>query len=142
MDSKEIKLLLEKYLEGNTNLIEEEKLRLFFSTSEVIPEEWEGYRIFFGYFNLAKKESFPKASKKQKNIFRPWMAAAALIAVVISIQFYSVQTKILSPEEEEAQFAFMQFKSNMEKVSSHLNNGAEKVAYLNYWNQTTQKLIK
>jgi len=30
----------------------------------------------------------------------------------------------------------------MKTVSSHLNKGAEKVAYLDYWNDTTQKLLK
>jgi len=70
------------------------------------------------------------------------MAVAAIIAVIFSIQFYSSQHPTLSPDQKEAQLAFMQFKSNMKKVSSHLNKGAEKVAYLDYWNSTTQKLIK
>ena len=30
----------------------------------------------------------------------------------------------------------------MKKVSSHLNKGAKQVSYLDYWNETTQKLIK
>jgi hypothetical protein len=30
----------------------------------------------------------------------------------------------------------------MKHVSSHLNNGSQSLAYLDYWNNTTQKLIK
>ena len=142
MDSNKIKLLLTKYLEGNTSLSEEETLRLYFKTSENIPPEWEGYRMFFGYFDLAKTERYPKGRGKQKFGFIPWMAVAAIIAVIFSIQFYSSKHPTLSADQKEAQLAFMQFKSNMKKVSSHFNKGAEKVAYLDYWNSTTQKLIK
>ena len=69
------------------------------------------------------------------------MAAAAVIAIVISVQFYYATSNVL-PSNQEAQLAFTQFKTNMEKVSSLLNKGAEKVAYLDYWNETTNKLIK
>ena len=142
MDSNKIKFLLTKYLEGNTSLSEEETLRLYFKTSENIPLEWEGYRMFFGYFDLAKTDRYPKVRDKQKFGFRPWMAVAAIIAVIFSIQFYSSQHPTLSADQKEVQLAFMQFKSNMKKVSFHFNKGAEKVAYLDYWNSTTQKLIK
>lgn len=41
MDSKKTKLLLEKYLEGETSLIEEKDLRHYFKSTEKIPNEWE-----------------------------------------------------------------------------------------------------
>ena len=141
MDSKKTKLLLEKYLEGETSLIEEKDLRHYFKSTEKIPNEWEGYRLFFGYYEQAKNESFPRVEVKHKSFFQPWMAAAAVIAIVISVQFYYATSNVL-PSNQEAQLAFTQFKTNMEKVSSLLNKGAEKVAYLDYWNETTNKLIK
>ena len=100
MDSNKIKLLLTKYLEGSTSLSEEETLRLYFKTTENIPSEWEGYRMFFGYFDLAKTEGCPKGRGRQKFGFRPWMAVAAIIAVIAL--FVGYQNLYLLPLEDEA----------------------------------------
>jgi len=142
MDYKEIKHLLDLYLEGNTNLSEEENLRLFFKSTKELPPEWESFRSFFGYYDQAKLERYPQEITKRKSLFRPWMAAASLVAIVLSLQFYSSSLNALSTDEMDAQIAFDQFKDNMKKVSSLLNKGAKQVSYLDYWNETTQKLIK
>ena len=141
MDSNKIEHLLELYLEGNTSLLEEERLRLYFRTTDKVLPEWEAYRAFFGYYDQAKKENCPKDKVKIKNLFQPWMAVVAIITVVISLQVYSYSTKLITYDQEKAQLVFTQFKLNMEKVSYQFNKGAEKLNYLNYWNQTTQKLI-
>jgi len=83
MESKKNKALLEKYLDGKTSLSEEKYLSNYFKSTQIIPENWESYRMFFGYFDHAKTVQFP-VSTKEIYIFKPWMAAAALIAVVLS----------------------------------------------------------
>ena len=50
MDIKEIKPLIEKYLDGSTTNEEEETLRTFFSSPRAnMPEEWRVYRALFDY---------------------------------------------------------------------------------------------
>lgn len=50
MDIKEIKPLIEKYLDGSTTNEEEETLRTFFSSPRAnMPEEWRVYCALFGY---------------------------------------------------------------------------------------------
>ena len=71
------------------------------------------------------------------------MAIAAMIAVILTVFLTTSESKnSLPPNSEELNLAFEQFQTNIQQVSNHLNKGAEQVAYLNYWNTTTQKLIK
>ncbi|MEK9614211.1 MAG: hypothetical protein VW080_09860 [Flavobacteriaceae bacterium] len=144
MEPKKIKQLLERYLEGNTSLSEESQLQSYFVNSEEIPSEWESYRMFFQYYRKAKKEHFPVKRIKAKKSLRPWMVAAAVGGVLLSIQFLVGEfTKTEDPiNQQEMELAFQQFQENIKKVSNHLNKGTQNVAYLDYWNQTTQKFIK
>ena len=61
MDYKEIKHLLDLYLEGNTNLSEEENLRLFFKSTKELPPEWEPFRSFL---DIMTKPSWNVTPKK------------------------------------------------------------------------------
>jgi hypothetical protein len=142
MESKKNKALLEKYLDGKTSLSEEKYLSDYFKSTQIIPENWESYRMFFGYFDHAKTVQFPVSAKRKFIFFKPWMAAAALIAVVLSIQLNTLsEQKPIIKNNAEVELAFQQFKTNMKMVSNQLNRGTEKVAYLNYWNLTSQKIL-
>ncbi|MDA9015588.1 DUF3379 domain-containing protein [Flavobacteriaceae bacterium] len=143
MEIKTIEILLEKYLEGETSLKEETVLRAYFNEEQNLPIEWTHYRQFFNYYELAKNESFPTAKIKSKTRIRTWMMAAASITLVIGLSlntFFESQSAPL--EQQEAEFAFQQFQKQMKNVSNHFNKGVQKVAYLDYWNESTQKLIK
>jgi hypothetical protein len=144
MEPEKIKQLLERYLDGNSSLSEETQLRSYFENSREIPSEWESFRMFFGYYQKAKKDHFPVKRVRSKKSLRPWMLAAAMGGVLLSIQF--LESDITKTEDSiqrhEIELAFQQFQDNMKKVSNHLNKGTQNVAYLNYWNQTTQKFIK
>ena len=142
MESKKNKALLEKYLDGKTSLSEEKYLSNYFKSTQIIPENWEFYRMFFGYFDHAKTVQFPVSAKRKFIVFKPWMAAAALIAVVLSIQLNTLsEQKPIIKNNAEVELAFQQFKTNMKMVSNQLNKGTEKVIYLNYWNLTSQKIL-
>ena len=52
MESKKNKALLEKYLDGKTTLSEEKYLSNYFKSTQIIPENWESYRMFFGYLEV------------------------------------------------------------------------------------------
>ena len=143
MELKAIEKLLNKYLEGETSLKEEAVLRTYFTQESTIPEAWIPYRQFFGYCKEAKKETFPICRKKQTKSIKSLMLVAASIALVFALQFSGLFDQKATPfEKEQAALAFHQFQTQMKTVSNHLNRGAQKVAYLDYWNDTTQKLIK
>ena len=142
MESKKNKALLEKYLDGKTTLSEEKYLSNYFKSTQIIPENWESYRMLFRYFDHAKTVQFPVSTKRKFIFFKPWMAAAALIAVVLSIQLNTLSDqKLIIKNSAEVELAFQQFKTNMKMVSNQLNKGTEKVTYLNYWNLTSQKIL-
>ena len=143
MELKAIEKLLNKYLEGETSLIEEAVLRAYFTQESRIPEAWIPYRQFFGYCKEAKKETFPVKQKKQTKPIKSCMLVAASIALVFALQLSCLFEQKTTPfEKQQAELVFQQFQTQMKAVSNHLNRGAQKVAYLDYWNDTTQKLIK
>jgi hypothetical protein len=143
MKIKTIKVLLKKYLEGKTSLDEESILRDYFNNGQNLPEEWIHYRQFFTYFEKSKNESFPLSKINYYNNKKIWIMVAASIALLIGIyliDFFETQPRVL--EKQEAEFVFKQFKTQMKNISTHLNNGVQKVSYLDYWNKSTQKLLK
>ena len=143
MEIKTIKVLLKKYLEGKTSLDEEFVLRNYFNHEQNLPEEWIHYRQFFTYFEKSKNESFSISKINSYNNKKIWIRVAASIALLICIyliDFFETQPRVL--EQQEAEFAFQQFQTHMKNISTHLNSGAQKVSYLDYWNKSTQKLLK
>ena len=144
MELKTIEVLLERYLEGETTLEEETVLRAYFKKEENIPKKWIHYSHFFAYCESAKKESFPSSSKtKSKTPVNIWMMAAASIALVVGLQLSGLFESESTPlKQQEAEFVCQQFQTQMKNVSSHLNKGVQKVAYLDYLDETSQKLLK
>lgn len=143
MEFKKIEALLEKYLEGETSLEEEVVLKTYFKKEQNLPKEWIQYRQFFAYYEFAKNEFFPSTKIKSTARIKTWMMAAASIALVVSIQLSGIFESQKSPLElQEAEFVFQQFQTQMKNVSNHLNRGVQKVAYLDYLDETSQKLLK
>jgi hypothetical protein len=92
---------------------------------------------------MAKKEAFPQNQIKKPIVFQSWMAAAALIAIIITTFLANDPEKNNSDlSQAKVNLAFEQFQSNIKLLSNHLNRGTQQLAYLDYWNETTQKLIK
>ena len=143
MKLKAIEKLLNNYLKGDTSLKEEAVFRTYFTQKSMTHELWILYCQFFGYCKEAKKETFPVKQKKQTKPIKSWMLVAASIALVFALQLSGLFEQKAAPfEKQQAELAFQQFQTQMKTVSNHLNMGAQKVAYLDYWNDTTQKLIK
>ena len=57
MELQKIETLLERYLEGETSITEEQALRDYFAGGQVAPQ-FEMYTSLFGYFESAKKEQY------------------------------------------------------------------------------------
>ncbi len=97
-----IESLLELFMQGETSLEQERELSSFFANYASIPEEWEGYREMFAYFDAG----MPIHEEKPKhNIARPvWalLAAAAVAAIAIMVaplfQRTSQKVNITTPQ--------------------------------------------
>ena len=85
---QQIQDLLDKFMNGLTTLEEEAALCDYFRTHEV-PEEWEDYRLMFGYFDRGMEGELITQQEQEQPFMRlmgrRWwgIAAAAAIAALI-----------------------------------------------------------
>lgn len=140
MESDRIEILLEKYLEASTTVAEEKELRAFFS-QESVPTHLEQYAPMFQYFSMAKEERFtkPVPLKAKRNNFR-WASVAAVAVLMFGLYFGNEYQEKKAIEREQAQLAYNETKKALNLLASNFNRGTEKVAYLNEFENTKQKI--
>ena len=144
MEIDKIERLLEKHLEGNTSLQEENELKVYFSSDE-IPLHLIKYKDVFGYYVEAKKETSKEfvLPKKQNN--NKWIGIAATIVLVTMIATYLYQNTdkkqdldtFETPEE-----AFVETHKALQMVSNHINSGMENATYLQEYENTKKIIFK
>jgi len=135
MELDRIEGLLEKYLEASTSIAEEKELRAFFS-QESIPARLEQYAPMFQYFSLAKTERFTKqVPLKTKRINFKWVSVAAVAVLVFGMYFGNEYQK-----QKEIDYAYNETKKALSLLADNFNRGTEKVAYLNEFENTKQKI--
>jgi len=94
-----IKLLLEKYFEGNTSLREEQNLRDYFSSNSV-DSELIGYAPLFQYFEIERKtECAPNHFSRRTLFVRSLIGVAACVALVIGFVFSPDQIQPVVEDE-------------------------------------------
>jgi hypothetical protein len=137
MEYNRIEKLVEKYFEAQTTEAEERDLREYFSGDQV-DENLEQYRPMFAYFSNAKRERFTKQVplKPRKNLYQ-WISVAAGIVLVAGI-FFGKQYQ----ERKEAEYAYLQTKKALGLLAANLDRGTDKVAYLQEFEETKQKIYK
>ena len=141
MESDNIEKLVEKYFEATTTVAEEETLRAYFSEGNVAPR-LEQYAPMFQYFSNAKEEKFTKqvpldtiASVTKKRFNYKWLSVAAVGLLMFGIYFGKSYQ-----EKREAEYAYQETKKAMNLLAANFNRGTEKVAYLNQFEETKQKI--
>jgi|ETNmetMinimDraft_22_1059887.scaffolds.fasta_scaffold00577_4 hypothetical protein len=140
MESKQVKILLDKFFEGNTTLEEEHLLEIYFQQDEIA----ESFLPFQSYFihtrslqsvTINKKLSLPKntffSAKKQR--------IASIAAVGLTVFWFTV-SNFTQPAIEE--LAFSTFKENMFLMSNQLNRAEQDITYVNYIYSTSDQLKK
>jgi len=135
MELDNIEKLLEKYFEANTTVAEEETLRTYFS-KESVATHLEQYAPMFQYFSTAKEEQFTKQVplKPRKNYYK-WASVAAVAVLTFGIYFGNEIKK-----KKDAQFAYTETKRALSLLAENFSKGTEKVAYLNEFEETKQKI--
>ncbi len=145
MELDNIEKLLEKYFEATTTVAEEETLRAYFS-QESVAAHLEQYTPMFQYFSNAKEEQFTKtlptltAASSRKINFK-WLSIAAVAVLGLGIYFGNNyrEKKI---QEEKARYAYNETKKALSLLAENFNKGTKKVAYLNEFEVTKQKIYK
>jgi hypothetical protein len=137
MELDRIEKLLEKYFEAETTEAEERILRDYF-TSDSVAEHLKEYSTMFSYFSHAKEERFTKQVplKPRVNYYK-WISVAAVAVMVFGIYFGKSYQ-----EQREAEYAYQQTKKALGLLASNLDRGTRKVAYLNEFQETKQKIYK
>lgn len=138
MESIKIEQLIEKYLDAETTLKEEETLQDYFVNSKAAPH-LEEYRALFGYFAKSKEERFTKTIQlnTQKKNWK-WLSVAASFAILFSVYFGYQRTQ----EKREADIAFQQTQKAFQLLSKNMNKGTAAIGYLGEYQTTTNKIFK
>ena len=136
----DIQKLMDLYFDGKTTIQQEEYLQAYFSGSN-IKEEWLPYKCLFVGFQSSKTEKYIQAIDLPKKRVHPFWWAVATIAV-----FLMLGGNLFKPpqsySEQDAFESYAEFKQNVLLVSTHLNLGANRVAHLETFDQTTTKYLK
>jgi hypothetical protein len=148
MNSEQIKILIEKYFEGETSLEEEAELSAYFN-SDRVGEELKTYQPLFAFFKIEKQIVLPEKVQKAKVVsfdFRKVLKisriAAILVLAVGSFWWFNKQ-KIVSDDasmlavldkndlndtEESPEIAYQKAKAALMLVSSKMKRGTDKGA--------------
>ena len=147
MELKLVEQLLEKYFQGATTIVEEKKLKTYFSSSDVEPHLAK-YKSLFSYIETQKEIQFeqnlPSQARKENTV--KWVSIAACLVVlfgltIIYLNPYEAKNEDLgtydNPEE-----AFKATQKALQMVSEQVNIGMESVVYLEEYEKTKKTIFK
>lgn len=143
MESKAIDNLIDRYLEAETSVREEERLKAYFASGEVAPH-LQQYAPIFTYFSLAKKESFTGTNtytSGRKKVYA-WVAVAASFVILLGVVLQQDSTVNEFGTYEDPELALQKTKEALKMVSRYINAGAEDLGYLEEFNSTKNKIVK
>ena len=147
MELDKIEKLLEKYFEASTTVAEEETLKAYFA-QESISKHLAQYAPMFQYFSSAKEELFTKevplesmASVTLKRRFNyRWLSVAAVGLLMFGIYFGNDYIEQVEEERIATEYAYQETKKALDLLAVNFSKGTEKVAYLNHFEETKQKI--
>ena len=137
MESVNIEKLLEKYFEATTTAAEDKQLKEYFTQEEVAPH-LEQYAPMFSYFSVAKEERFTRqVPLKTRRYIYQWISVAAVAVIALGLFFGNEYQ-----EQKEAEYAYQETRKAISLLAENLDRGTQKVAYLNEFETTKQKIYK
>lgn len=142
MELANIEKLLEKYLEATTTVAEEQTLRRYFLQDRVAPH-LQQYQPMFQYFSNAGEERSARhvSLKAKKNTrYLQWISVAAAGVLLFGV-YFGVSTEQDKGVIEDPELAYYETRKALELVARNLNRGTEKIAYLNEYEETKNKIF-
>jgi hypothetical protein len=134
--------LLDLYDDAETTLEQERDLKSYFA-SESYDKDFESYAVLFSYFETESKTTSEvevdlKPPKPNKFL---WLNVAASIVVILGavwlFTYYEKQQDI-----QEARIAFEKTQNALNFLSFNMNEGLEKLEYIEVFNTQKNKIIK
>ncbi len=135
---KHIERLLEKYFEATTTVAEEQELQDYFSGKDIVPHLVE-YTPMFQYFAQASEERYTKkVPMRTRTVYhlKRWVSVAAVAVLTLGIYFGNQYY-----EKKQTEYAYQETKAALELIGQNFNKGTEKIAYLNEFENTKNKIF-
>jgi len=163
MEYKELYRLIHRYQEGLTDKAEEEKIREYFRTKRVLPDDMESYRNLFDFFRHEGKEQsqlsfeeleeaestprhYPGTAKKRTLQVLAVAASLLLLTGIFYIhqkqQEQQVYAVINGQPVTNQQKAYEQTQRALQMVSSNFNYGTADLQKLSKFHQTKELITK
>lgn len=143
MELKVIDNLVEKYLNAETSLQEESRLRDYFSSGNVAPHLQE-YIPLFAYFESSREEKFPGQVdfKKSKKRVYSWVAVAASIMIAAGLFFQEPNETNEFGSYEDPELAMQKTIEALQLVSQYMNTGTEELVYLQEFENAKNEILR
>jgi len=149
MELQKIETLLERYMEGETSITEDQVLRDYFKNGQIAPQ-FEMYTSLFGYFESAKKEQYAgtfnlETTKTRTTLYKTWLAVAASVVLLGTVFWYGNSNKVSQNDlgtYEDPEIALQKTKDILNLVSFYMNEGNDELDYINEIEKTKNKLVK
>jgi len=163
MEYKELRILINRYLEGLTDTREEEKIRSYFREYRDIPKDLESFRELFHFYGQQRGERSQLVFEDLKNTkvrhlhrsgaakrrrFRVLAVAAGLL-LLAGIFFIHQQEQgekvyavINGQPVTNQQKAYQETRRALQMVSSNFNHGTEDLQKLSKFHQTKELITK
>ncbi len=140
MEMDNIEKLLERYFDASATVAEEETLRAYFSKDDVAAH-LEPYAPMFQYFSNAKEERYTKQVPLKPSVnFNKWGGVAAVAVLAFGVYFGNEYREQQIADQEKARLAYNQTKKAFALLAENFSRGTEKVAYLNEFEETKDKI--
>lgn len=143
MELHQIKILLEKYFDGDTSVAEENQLKDYFSSADVAPE-FEPYRPMFGYFVQAKNEksekSLPLQTKRNRTAWLSIAASAAVLLGVGAMYFGQQQPEDLGTFDNP-EIAMRETQKALDLLSGNVNKGIAGMQYVQEYEEVKSSVF-
>ncbi|MBG7630652.1 MAG: hypothetical protein IZT56_09485 [Bacteroidetes bacterium] len=137
MELVNIEKLLQKYLDAETTIAEENELRTYFLSDNVAPH-LEEYQALFGYFSNSQKEKLTKPIQlKTKKTNWKWLSVAASVVLLVS-----VYTGYQNNQQQKAEKIYNETRMALGMLSDNLNKGNNAIAQLQYFEDAKSKVFK
>jgi len=137
MELVNIEKLLQKYLDAETSIAEENELKSYFSSDNVAPH-LEEYQAIFGYFSISKNEKLTKPIqlKPEKKSWK-WLSVAASLVLLVSLY-----TGYENNQQRKAEKIYNETQMAFNMLSVNLNKGNDAILQLQRFETVTNKIFK
>ena len=148
MELNDLRLLLDKYENGETSVQEERELKVYFKSHDV-SQEFTAYKQIFAFSSESKKIGYSKEVQLNAGSNKKWafVGIAASILIIMSFYFFNDGSSLSLNKQnlgtiEDPEQAYLKTKETLKMVAEVFNDGREELEHLDEFNKTKNKFIK